>query len=141
MMSHPEVRTKGLVREAVESGNRESFKVLHKGDDYRVSVGVRLGTPRPIFFLEVLVYLCPPSSEVQLARLKAKLRLIEELSMRGYFLNCEDGGCVSCEVALSARRLASEKRSVMSMADRILGRAEPDSRGASQQSARLGAFG
>lgn len=116
--------TKALVREAVESGNGESFRVLRKSDDYRVSLGVRLETTRPTFFFEVLVYLCLPSSGIQLARLEAKLRLIEELSNRGYSLNCEDGGCVSCEVVLSPRRLASEETSVMSMADGILGKTD-----------------
>ena len=114
-MSQAEVSTKALVREAEESGNGESFRVLHKSDDYRVSAGVRLGASRSTFLLEVLVYLCPPSSGVELAQLKVRLRLIEELNARGYILNCEDGGCVSCELALSPRRLASEERSVMSM--------------------------
>jgi len=82
-----------------------------------------------VFFLEVLVYLCPSATRhgIQLVRLKAKLRLVEELSARGYSLNCEDGGCISCEAVLSSRRLASEATGVMSLVQAILEKTEASS--------------
>ena len=108
-----------LQEEAKNSEGQESFRVLERSLDHRIGVGARL-TPsdHPSYFLEVLIYLCPGSSTVNLHSLESKLMLLKELQARGYSLNCE-GNCISCETTVPPQKLAAECETIESITKKI----------------------
>ncbi len=118
-MAKPSADTESLLREAEESGNREAFKVLAKGKRYRASAGVRLDVSEgAAFFLEVLVYLCPPASKIRVTELEMKLQFMKALEARGYSLHCEDDGCVSLEATRPPQELTPEFAAIRSIASK-----------------------
>jgi len=119
MEERKRVNTEALIKEARQSEHKESYKVLERRSRYRIGVGARLdASSQPSFFVEVLIYLCEPSSIVLLQDLETKLAFIKELEARGYSLNCEDSSCISCEAILPPARLVSEHRTICSIAKR-----------------------
>ena len=121
-MARQSADVRGLLEEARASGNGEAFRVLARGRRYRASAGARLDSAASAtFFLEVLVYLCPPSSKIRIPELEMKLRYMRALEERGYSLHGEDDGCVSCEAVRASDELMSEFATIRSMARRIFG--------------------
>jgi len=98
-----------LQKDAENSEHKEAYRVLDRSSNYRIGVGARL-TPsgQPSFFLEVVVQSCLESSEVDLQLLEKDLMFLKELKARGYSLNCEGDGSISCEVTVSPQNVASE---------------------------------
>lgn len=124
-MVRPSANTERLLQEAKKSGNGEAFEVLAKRQYYRASEGVRLGSPDgATFFLEVLVYLCPPAAKLRIPELEMKLEFMKALKERGYSMNCEDDGCISCEAVLPPQELMSEPAAIKSIANRIFEKSE-----------------
>jgi hypothetical protein len=110
-----------LWKEAENSEHKESYRILERSHDYRIGVAARLEPPHgPSLFLEVLIYLCPNYSEVDVPLLEKNLMFLKELEARGYHLNCQDDTCVSCESAVSPRNFAEEYETVKAMIKRIL---------------------
>ncbi|MFX0198402.1 MAG: hypothetical protein ACFFCW_19965 [Candidatus Hodarchaeota archaeon] len=69
-----EIDITALQQKADGSEYKESFIVLEKSKNYRVGVSVRFLSPnQPYFFIEVLVYLCHNSSQVDLSLLEKKV--------------------------------------------------------------------
>ncbi len=98
-----------LVEEAKASKHGEAYKTLDSRLSYRIGVGVRLRSSENYsFFIEILVYLCPASGNLDLETLEKCLACLKELEKRGYSLTCQDGECVSCETTVPAERLAEE---------------------------------
>jgi len=98
-----------LQEEAEKSRDNEAFKVLAKIGDCRIGMGVRLESPKePTFFIEVLVSLCTGGNHVNLNIIERKLSLLKRLNQKGYVLNCEEDGCVSCELTVQSKSLTSE---------------------------------
>jgi hypothetical protein len=102
-----------LQKDAENSEHGEAYGVLDRSSNYRIGVGARL-TPsgQPLFFLEVVVQSCLESSEVDLQLLEKSLVFLKELKARGYTLNCEGDGSISCEVTVSPRNIASEYETI-----------------------------
>ena len=100
---------RALQKDAGNSEHKEAYRVLDRSNNYRIGVGARL-TPsdQPSFFLEVVVQSCLESSEVDLQLLEKNLMFLKELKARGYSLNCEGDGSISCEVTVSPQNVASE---------------------------------
>ena len=100
---------RALQIDAENSEHKEAYRVLDRSSNYRIGVGARL-TPsgQPSFFLEVVVQSCLESSEVDLQLLEKNLMFLKELKARGYSLNCEGDGSISCEVTVSPQNVASE---------------------------------
>jgi hypothetical protein len=107
---------KALLEEARASGHGEAFKTLERNPNCRVGVGARLPSPGgPTFFIEILIYLCPSSSEADLQALEKSLKCLKELQARNYSLTCQDDNCVSCEATVPERSLAAEYEAVNSL--------------------------
>ena len=102
-----------LQTDAENSEHKEAYRVLNRSSNYRIGVGARL-TPsgQPFFFLEVVVQSCLESSEVDLQLLEKNLMFLKELKARGYSLNCEGDGSISCEVTVSPQNIASEYENI-----------------------------
>ena len=99
-----------LRKEAEKSEHKEAFRIIKRTQRYRVGVGTRLESEEssPKFFIEVLVHLCSSNSPVELELVERNLVLLKRLAKRGYFLTCEEGSSVSCELTVSSARLAEE---------------------------------
>jgi len=111
---------KVLKSEAETSEHGESYRVLERTRNYRIGVGARLGPSGQAFcFLEVVVHLCPSTSEVDTALLEKSLTFLKELQARGYSLSCEDDGSISCEISLTPDNLDTEYEAVKSTVMRI----------------------
>jgi len=102
-----------LQTDAENSEHKEAYRVLDRSSNYRIGVGARL-TPsgQPSFFLEVVVQSCLESSDVDLQLLEKNLMFLKELKARGYSLNCEGDGSISCEVTVSPQNVASEYENI-----------------------------
>lgn len=110
-----------LVEEAEASGHREACKILERNPSYRIGVGVRIeASGNHSFFIEILVYLYPASGSLDLKTLGKCVALLKELDERGYFLACQDGGCVSCEKTVPAEKLAEEYAAVKSLTEAVI---------------------
>ena len=102
-----------LQKDAENSEHKEAYRVLDKSSNYRIGAGARL-TPsgQPSFFFEVVVQSCLESSEVDLQLLEKNLVFLKKLKARGYSLNCEGDGSISCEVTVSSQNVASEYEAI-----------------------------
>jgi hypothetical protein len=110
-----------LLEEARASKHREAYKTLDRGLSYRIGVGARFESPDNYsLFIEILIYLCPASGNLDLKALGKSLACLKELEKRGYSLTCQDGECVSCEITVSTGRLAEEYFAVKSLMKGVL---------------------
>jgi len=92
---------------------------LDRNRDYRIGTGARLESPsKPLFFLEVLIYMCAANSTVDLKSIERNLTILKQLGKRGYSLSCEEGGCISCEIAVPPQSLAIEYKAAKSIIEK-----------------------
>ncbi len=101
-----------LRNDAEASEHGEAYRVLDRSNNYRIGVGARLTSGQPSFFLEVVVRSCLESSDVDLQLLEKNLVLLKRLQTREYLLNCEDDGCISCEITVSPQNITSEYETI-----------------------------
>jgi hypothetical protein len=107
---------KALLEEAKASRHGEAYKTLDRNQNCRVGVGARLApSGAPSFFIEILIHLCPSSSEADLRVLEKSLTCLKELQTRNYSLTCQDDNCLSCETTVPERSLAVEYEAVNSL--------------------------
>jgi len=104
-MKHADLEA--LRRDAVSSPLGESFTALSTRRDQRIGVGVRTKGDEADYFVEVIVTLCP-EGELNLTGIEGKLSLLKSLEARGYALNCEGDGSISCEKHLPASAVEAE---------------------------------
>lgn len=110
-----------LVMEARASEHHEAYKILERNQSYRIGVGVRIkASGNYSFFLEILVYLCPASGNLDLEILDRCMAYLKELDKRGYFLACQDGECISCEKTVPAERLVEEYAAVKLLTEAVI---------------------
>lgn len=103
------IRTYSLREEAKKSEDKEAFKVLAKTQSCRVGVGARFESGKnPSYFVEVLVSLCTSDRSVNLDLMEKNLLLLKQLEKRGYVLNCEEDGSISCELTVHSKNLTAE---------------------------------
>ncbi|MGQ9514098.1 MAG: hypothetical protein ACUVTL_03475 [Thermoproteota archaeon] len=126
-MEKPELREKveGKYRRFAGRGKNsiieESYKILWRGRDCRISAGARLkSTKRTLLFIDVLVSICSSESKVCLSSLERKLKFLKELKARGYSIYCQEYGSISCELTLSPKKLFAELNTIESMIKKIL---------------------
>ncbi len=104
-----EINIYSLQEEAKKSEDNEAFTVVSRTQNCRIGVGARLESPEnPVFFVEVLVSLCGSHHPVNLDFLERKLLLLRQLEERRYVLNCEEDGCISCELTVPSKNLIAE---------------------------------
>jgi len=102
-----------LQKEA-KSKHNEAFKVLARMQNCRVGVGARFElAENPSFFVEVLVILCTIDRSVNLELVEKNLFLLKQLEKRGYVLNCEEDGSISCELTVSSKNLIAECEAIL----------------------------
>lgn len=107
---------KSLQEEARKSEDKEAFRILDKINNCRVGVGARSEpSDNCAFFIEVLVSLCNDHNPVDLNLIERKLSLLRRLTEKGYVLNCEEDGCISCELAVKPDEVTEECKAVSSM--------------------------
>jgi hypothetical protein len=112
---------KALLEDAKASEHREAYRTLDKNLNFRIGIGVRLTSPSaPSFFVEILIYLCPSLSTVDLQALEKSLTCLKELQARNYSLVAQDDNCISCEKTTPAQNLAEEYAAIKSLLKTIL---------------------
>ena len=121
MNAADEISIYTLQEEAKKSDDSESFRALAKISNCRIGIGARVESPKnPSFFREVLVSLCIGHDPVDLDLIERKLSLLKRLEQKGYVLNCEEDGCVSCELTVQSKDLIAEFKDTSSMIERFL---------------------
>lgn len=116
-----EISIHSLQEEAKKSEDNESFTVVVRIKNCRIGVGARLESPEnPVFFVEVLVNLCTDHDPVNLNLMESKLSLLRRLKQKGYTLNCEEDGCVSCELTVQSKNLIAECKATSSIINKCL---------------------
>lgn len=71
------------------------------------------------FFLEIFIYLCPNSSQVDVSLFEKNVVFLKELNERGYSL-CYQSECNICgEITLAADNLDIENDSIKSIIDQV----------------------
>jgi hypothetical protein len=105
-----------LQEEAEMSEDKEAFAVLARLRNCRVGVGARMEPPaKPVFFIEIIASLCADHHTVNLNSLENKLLVLRKLKERGYRLICEEGGAISCELAVPSQNLTLEYDAAISI--------------------------
>jgi hypothetical protein len=116
MRESKQLDAKALLEDAKTSEHGEAYRTLDKNLSFRIGIGVRLTSPSaPSFFVEILIYLYPSLSTVDLEALEKSLTCLKELQARNYSLIGQDGNCISCETATSAQNLSEEYAAVKSL--------------------------
>jgi hypothetical protein len=107
---------KALLAEAKASEHKEAYRTLDRNQSFRIGIGVRLNSPStPSFFVEILIFLCPSLSIVDLEALEKSLTCLKELQARNYSLIGQDDNCISCETATPVQNLSEEYAAVKSL--------------------------
>jgi hypothetical protein len=107
---------KALLKQAQGSEHGETYKTLDRNPNFRIGIGVRLTAPNTTsFFVEIIIYLCPSSSKIDLKVLEKSLACLKELQARNYSLISQDDNCISCEITTPAQKLAEEYAAVESL--------------------------
>jgi hypothetical protein len=115
-----EIDIQALLEKAEDSEYKEAFLVLEKSTHYRIGAGVRLqSSNHPSFFIEVLIYLCPNSSQVDLSLFEKKLNFLKELQGRTYVLMCQPDNSICSEFILSPKNLVTEYETINLIAQKI----------------------
>ena len=100
-----------LARRARTSGDGEALLPIAKGPGLRVAVGARAGKgPDPDFFVEVVLDPFPERPDVNPERFGSQGAIVERLRRRGYSLNCDDAGILTCERTIGRSRIPREIR-------------------------------
>lgn len=116
MKARKTIDAQALREQAKKSEAKESFEVLERRRNCRIGVGVRFESDGvPSFFIEVLIKLCSGLSPLDLGLMVTSISLLQKLKSRGYSLNCEEDGCVSCELAVPPEKLPIELESCKSI--------------------------
>jgi hypothetical protein len=97
-----------LLDTAKKSADKESYRVMHKTQLYRIGVGARVTSPDTSFFVEIIVNLSDETKKVDLARLENITRFLRILHSRKYALNYEDDNCIQCETTKAGQDLNEE---------------------------------
>jgi len=120
MAPNQKINTEDLLKAAEASEHKEAYRALDKNPRFRIGIGVRLTSlVTPSFFIEILLYLCPNSSNVDLTALEKNLSCLKTLQARNYVLNCQDDHCVSCEKTIRAQNLTEEYAAVKALIEAI----------------------
>ena len=104
------------LQKKAKSEHNEAFQVLTRMQNCRVGVGARPeSAENPSFFVEILVTLCTSEHSVNLELVEKALLLLKQLEKRGYVLNCEEDGSISCELTVSLKNLKAECEAILDM--------------------------
>jgi len=116
MKENKPLDTKTLLKEAKNAEHKEAYRTLEKNQNYRIGIGVRLTPPNtPSFFIEILLYLCPNSTNVNLKTIEKNLTCLKALQKRNYTLTCQDDNCISCEKATPIQKLTEEYTTIKAL--------------------------
>lgn len=119
MKPNRQVNTKNLLKHAKASQHKEAYRTLDKTPNYRIGIGARLNTPdAPSFFIEILLYLCPNPTKVDLVAMEQGLIALKDLQTRSYTLTNQDDHCISCEATLDAQKLFTEYAAIKVMLEK-----------------------
>ena len=105
---------------AKKSSDKESYRVMHKTQLYRIGVGARVTSPEATFFIEVIVNLSDETKKVDLTKLENTTRLLRILQTRKYTLNYEDDNCIQCETTKTGQDLNEEYLSIKTQLEKQL---------------------
>jgi hypothetical protein len=107
--------TKTLLEEAKNAEHKEAYRTLDKNQNYRIGIGVRLTPPNtPSFFIEILLYLCPNTDNVNLKTLEKHVTCLKTLQTKNYTLTCQDDS-ISCEKTTPTQNLTKEYTTIKTL--------------------------
>jgi len=66
----------------------------------------------------VLIKKCAANSNVDFSSIERNLKIMKQLFKRWYSLNCEEVGCISCDIAVLPQNLAVEYKAVKSIIEK-----------------------
>ncbi len=98
-----------LTRRARSSEDGEAYTPIARAAGYRLGAGARVvpgGAPE--FFVEVVLDPFPHRPAVDPEDVAARSVLAERLRRRGYSLNCDDAGVITCERTMRRASVAKE---------------------------------
>lgn len=112
-MTNNKVDPKNLQKTAETSEDKEAYQVVVKTMRYRVGVGARLPAAQtPLFFVEIVVNLCPACTKADLDFLEKALNVLKTLEQNGYTLTCQDDNSILCEKMAQETTLQRELEAV-----------------------------
>ena len=106
---------------AKKATDKESYRVLHKTQIYRIGVGARATPFDASFFIEVMINLSDETKKVDLAKLESILRFLRVIQTRKYSLTYEDDNYIQCETTRARQDLNEEYLSIKSILETQLG--------------------
>ncbi|XHH08930.1 MAG: hypothetical protein ACFCUE_15405 [Candidatus Bathyarchaeia archaeon] len=109
-MTNQKIDTNNLQKMAQASEDKEAYQLIAKTGRYRIGVGARLPqhAQTPVFFIEIVVNMCPACSKVDLSFLGKALNVLRSLEQNGYTLTCQDDNSILCEKLTSEKTLQNE---------------------------------
>ncbi len=121
-MTNSKVDTNNLKKMAQASEDKEAYQLIAKTERYRVGVGARLPQPAQtlIFFVEILLTLCPTCTKADLTFLQHALNILNVLEQNGYTLTCQDDNSILCEKLSIEKTLQEDFETVKAIIEKEL---------------------
>jgi hypothetical protein len=121
-MTTQKIDTPNLLKLAQASEDREAYQLVAKTGRYRVGVGTRLAihTQASVFFVEIVVYMCPACTKADLTFLQHALNSLKMLEKNGYMLTCQDDNSILCEKLSTEKTLPNELESAIELIENEL---------------------
>jgi len=120
-MTKPKIDTQSLQKMAEASEDKEAYQLIAKTERYRVGVGARLPVAQAaVFFVEIVVNLCPVCTKVDLGFLQHALSILKVLEQKGYTLTCQDDNSILCEKLTSEKTLQGELEAAKTVIEKEL---------------------
>jgi hypothetical protein len=115
------IDAKELLEMAKKNVDKESYRVMHKTQVYRIGVGARAALPDVTFFIEVIVNMSNESKKVDVAKLENILNILRILQIKDYSLTYEGDNYIQCETTRASQDLNEEYLSIKLLLKKQLG--------------------
>jgi hypothetical protein len=121
-MTKPKIDTQSLQKMAEASEDKEAYQLVAKTGQYRVGVGARLPMPTQasVFFVEIVLNMCPACTKADLTFLQHALNSLKMLEKNGYMLTCQDDNSILCEKLATETTLQGELGAAISLIEKEL---------------------
>jgi hypothetical protein len=115
------INAKSLLKQAKDSEHKEAYQNINKTNNCRIGAGARLSpAPQPpIFFIEIIINLCPTCSKADLEYLERTLNCLKKLQENNYTLTCQDGNSIMCEKLVNEKTLQAELKDASSIVEKL----------------------
>lgn len=110
------------VEKAKTLRQKETYKILDKKANYMIGIGAKNITSKTtIFFIEIILNLCPKSGKLDLKVLEECLVCLQKLYAQNYSLTCQDDKTIICDKTIPRNRLEEEYKNIRSFLNKFFG--------------------